>query len=606
MPLLENFGQALEVEDQKKNEDFEEQMNLPIDERIAKGITMANLKVSFDYHNGVPKFCHPIPNHRFINTVNVFATNNISKFREGATVVLCKGNFRFKMSIFEDSLNNFILAPNDFQVNDCQFDGSLDNTNWEISITNESITRRLLSATAKYLNDNTNKLNILENLLDGSSLNQTIDNLKYTQLNTSQNSATEKAINNDLFHLIQGPPGTGKTKTIAHIAKELVKKGKNVFITGSTHTAINNCLNAISKEINSECEIIKIGDNHTAKEIINNPKIIRKTRLPLDKNPQYNDVKGIIIGGTAYCLCYDASKRLRYWEFDVAIIDEAAQMSIPLALAVMARTHKYIFVGDHKQLDPIIPSNTGNPLFSKSIFKKLVDEYPNEKSLLNISYRLNNDLIKVPNKLFYESELLSGSTHQQTKLSCSYFPQLLNHPNGKLLFLHNEFDGNVRSLYEANVVAKLTQDLKNNKISPNEIAIVTPYRAQVRELIKALDTKINDNEFVESILVDTVDRMQGQERDYVFYSLGNTNPLASNRRLEFFYNPNRLNVAITRAKKKCLVLANYKVFDIIEDELRHLPNYNFIKSSLETFQNYYDLSPKFRFENNNPLDSIFN
>ena len=77
--------------------------------------------------------------------------------------------------------------------------------------------------------------------------------------------------------------------------------------------------------------------------------------------------------------------------------------------------------------------------------------------------------------------------------------------------------------------------------------------------------------------------MQGQEREYIIYSMANSHPLESMRRLDFFYSPNRLNVAITRAIKKCIVIANYKVFDIIDDEL---------KDSLDIFKRYYSLSNK--------------
>ena len=80
---------------------------------------------------------------------------------------------------------------------------------------------------------------------------------------------------------------------------------------------------------------------------------------------------GIVIGGT-YCMCYPASKRLNNWEFDVALIDEAAQMSIPLAVSVMSKTDKYVYVGDHKQLDPIMPQAIGSSMFSESIFSRLV------------------------------------------------------------------------------------------------------------------------------------------------------------------------------------------------------------------------------------------
>jgi superfamily I DNA and/or RNA helicase len=92
------------------------------------------------------------------------------------------------------------------------------------------------------------------------------------------------------------------------------------------------------------------------------------------------------------------------------------------------------------------------------------------------------------------------------------------------------------------------------------------------------------------MLVDTVDGMQGQERNYIIYSFANSHPLESMRRLDFFYSPNRLNVAITRAIKKCFVISNYKVFDIIDDELTEHKEYHAIKASLEIFKRYRALS----------------
>jgi superfamily I DNA and/or RNA helicase len=86
--------------------------------------------------------------------------------------------------------------------------------------------------------------------------------------------------------------------------------------------------------------------------------------------------------------------------------------------------------------------------------------------------------------------------------------------------------------------------------------------------------------------------MQGQERDYVIYSLANSHPLEAKVRLEFFYSPNRLNVAITRAIKKCIVISNYKVFDIIDEELMDLPEFNQLKPSMDIFKDYRRMATK--------------
>lgn len=601
MSVLREFREAIEIQQRKDDEAYDEQMNLPLDERVAKGVTMTNLRVEFEFYDHAPnQWCPRLdyPN-KFICSAKIYCQNNISKFREGAQVMLSNGRLSFKMEIKVDTIDNFILAPNDFDVKNTYIDSeNYNENNWEINVVKTSITLRLLSATAGNLEYNPVRLGRIENLLSGESTNSNVTSFSYNQLNASQNTAVEKAVNSSNFHVILGPPGTGKTKTIAHIAKTLIAQGKNVFITAPTHTAINNCLNAIANEVKDASKVVKIGEKYQASEILGNQYITRKTRLPKEKYETNYDLShdGIIIGGTAYCMCYPAAKRLNNWEFDVALIDEAAQMSIPLAVSVMSKTDKFIYVGDHKQLDPIMPSGTGSSMFSESIFKRLARLYPNYLSLLDTSYRLNDNLIRIPNTLFYNNRLKSAITSNQIKsnIYSSNYSEVFNHSDSKILFLHKEFDAQGRSPYEAGIVAEMVMDLLRHGVKYHDIGIMTPYRAQVREIKKALNNIIGrvDTEETEELFIDTVDRMQGQERDYIIYSMSNSHPLESKRKLDFFYSPNRLNVAITRAIKKCIVIANYKVFDIIDEDLIKLPEYIILKPSLDTFKKYYQLSSK--------------
>ncbi len=599
MSVLRDFREAIAVQQKKEDEAFDEQMKLSIEERVAKGSTMTNIKVAFDFFDHAPNQWCPILEHpyKFIRLARIYCENNISTFREGGQILLSNGSYAFKMEILEDSVNNFIIAANDFDVKTCYINSENYNpNNWEINLVKTDLTLKLLSATAGNLENDNIRLNKIEQLLAGTLENNYGADFQYSLLNQSQNDALRKAIRSSHYHLIQGPPGTGKTETIAHIAKILVDEGKKVFVTAPTHTAINNCLNAIANKIKDNSKVIKIGEKYQAAEILGNEFITRKTRLPKETFHFNEDLSqsGIVIGGTPYCFCYPASKRLNNWEFDVALIDEAAQMSIPLAVSVMSKTDKFIFVGDHKQLDPIMPSGTGMSMFSESIFSRLVRLYPNNKSLLNVSYRLNERLIRIPNALFYENELSSDSSlkgsHQN--IQSSNYASVINHLDPKVLYLHKEFDSQGRSPHEANIVAELVSDLVSGGVEVKNIGILTPYRAQVREIKKALSKVIDgvDNYDTDSLFVDTVDRMQGQERDYIIYSMSNSHPLESKRRLDFFYSPNRLNVAITRGIKKCIVIANYKVFDIIDEELIDLADFDQLKPSLDIFKKYFELS----------------
>lgn len=595
MDLLNEFQAAIDIEYAKNIEDFKEQEKLPLDERVAKGITMSNLHVEMEFFDQLPNpWCRNLSGSiKYIFSVKIFCDNNISKFKEGSSVVLSNGSYRFQMDIEEDSTENFILKSNEYNIKHCYIDShNYPINNWEINAVNTDISTKLLYTTAEFLKNNHIKLLKIENFLNGRTKNtyQVFSN-RVDYLNESQNIAYLKAINTSDFCIIQGPPGTGKTETIGNIVKHLVGLGLKVFVTAPTHTAINNCLNAIASKIKDKTKVIKIGEKASNKEVQENINIAKKSRLTYTSysdNADYSQ-EGIAIGSTAYSLCYPGSKKLDDWHFDVCIIDEASQLSIPLSIAAMSRTEKYIFVGDHKQLDPIIPKGTNNEMFAESIFSRLVRIYTSEINLLNISYRLNMSLMKIPNALFYNNLLKSATTTQEDnyRYQGNYHAEIINSEAHKLI-LHNVFDAKGRSPHEAKLVAELVSDLLQNGVSIKDIGIMSPYRAQVREIKKEVKKVIpNDisNPF-DYLLVDTVDGMQGQERNFIIYSFANSHPLESMRRLDFFYSPNRLNVAITRAIKKCFVISNYKVFDIIDNELKEHEQYHAIKDSLELFKRY--------------------
>ena len=600
MSILQEFKEAIALHQRKDDESFEEQMSLPLDERIAKGITMTGLRVEFEYFDEAPNQWCPILSrpYQFIRNARVHCTNNISKFREGEIVQLTNGSVAFKMSVKVDTVDDFILAPNDFDVKECYINtNSVNELGWEVNIVKTNITSRLLEATAGNLEHDNVRLARIESLLDGA-LENSWGPFNYSLLNKSQNEAIETAVGASKFHLIQGPPGTGKTTTIAHLAKVLLDQGKSVFVTAPTHTAINNCLNAVAEQVGDEARVLKIGEKYQAAEIVRGAAITKMQRYSHFQHSMFSESpeNGIVIGGTPYCMCYPASKRLDNWEFDVALIDEAAQMSIPLAVSVMSKTDKFIFVGDHKQLDPITPKGTGSSMFSESIFQRLIRLYPRNVSLLNTSYRLNEGLIRIPNALFYDGRLSSGRklSVEPKPIKSDRFSEIWDHPDPSVLYLHQEFDAQGRSPHEAKIVAELVADLRSSGVSFSDIGILTPYRAQVRQIKRAIVELLGglDPDSIESFFVDTVDRMQGQEKDFIIYSMSNSHPLESKRRLDFFYSSNRLNVAITRAKKKCIVIANYKVFDIIDDELADLPNYHELKPSLDLFKQYSALSAR--------------
>ena len=600
MNLLQDLRSALEIEQRQNDAEFERIMNLSMTERVNKGYSLQNLQVEFVFYDDSPNpFCPRLSQgQKFIHRAKIHCVNNIMKFREGDQVYLSHGSYRFKMEIDSDGIDDFVLASNDFDVSK-NFIDSLDypNTGWEINKVKLNITTELLFSTYQQLMDSQQLCNRMSSILEGSGENEYLPQEFQLSSNDSQNNAISKALCCSSFCIIQGPPGTGKTYTIAKIVSELVRRGEKIFVTGPTHTAINNCLNAISKELESSMQIVKVGEKRQAAEILDNKNISRKTRFPY-ASYSFNDnfsQSGFVIGATPYALCYPKSKKLAGWEFDYVIFDEAAQLSIPLALAAMIHGKKLVFVGDHKQLDPIIPKASGNPLFKSSVFKLLADKYPSHINLLNLSYRLNPSLVRIPSKLFYDNKVESACSINSSfiNFNCNNQAVIINNESSEVLFVHHEFDSLGRSPYEAKITAGIVKDLFNNCVDIKDIAVITPYRAQVREVKRALvEQDVLSINNLDDIFIDTVERMQGQEKKYVIYTLANSNPAEIEDRLEFFYSANRLNVAITRAKVKNIVIANEKIFSICRDFIDNNCVSNELKSHMRLFLAFFELSTR--------------
>jgi DNA replication ATP-dependent helicase Dna2 len=561
---------------------------------------MTNLHAEFEFYDGAPTRFAPAPTgtQRYIDRVRIRCDYNISKFREGTQVRLSHGPLSFVMEIERDDVNDFTLRSGTYEVKNNLIDiRNCPRDGWEVNAVNSDITYRLLHATWENLYGHPDFCDHLERFLTGQFQNRYRESPSPNCGNPSQNEAIRKAFTCNYFHLIQGPPGTGKTFTIAKIVYYLMKSGKKVFVTAPTHTAINNCLNAIANELQDKRFVVKVGERHQADEILHNPHITRKSSLKLrdyQSNPELSQA-GFVVGGTPFALCYPASKKLEGWQFDYVIVDEAAQMSIPLALPAIMHGRRLIFVGDHQQLDPIVPQDTGNKFFDCSIFKRLVDLYPNDITLLNQSYRLNDSLIRIPNQLFYGGQLSSACERkvQFTTYDCKIASPILNHESSALLVVHHEFDSLGRSPYEANLTACIVSDLLRNSVSVNQIGIMSPYRAQIREIKRGLlEHKVVSEKIVNQLFIDTVERMQGQEKDYIIYSMSNSNPAEVEDRLEFFYSPNRLNVALTRARVKCIVIANEKIFTFCDELLQNPTTPPPLQHAAEVFRRYYDAATK--------------
>jgi predicted DNA helicase len=291
----------------------------------------------------------------------------------------------------------------------------------------------------------------------------------------------------------------------------------------------------INQEIDEAHDEIKRIENRMIKEIIDSSDVILSTNSSA------------------------ALESIARVKFDVAIIDEASQATIPSVLIPIAKAHRFILAGDHKQLPPTIISDRAGEL-SKTLFEELIRIYPFKSQLLNVQYRMNNLLMKFPNKEFYNNGLKSDSSVDDINIK-----DILdsNKQEEALLFIdtsdvdmegetHLKDSKSIINSLEAEISVKIAEDYLNDGVDVDDIGIISPYADQVKI--------IQDMTPVE---VKTVDGFQGREKEIIIISTVRSN---DNGNIGFLSDLRRLNVAITRAKRKLIIIGN-------KDTLKTNPTY---------------------------------
>jgi len=262
------------------------------------------------------------------------------------------------------------------------------------------------------------------------------------------------------------------------------------------------------------------------------------------------------------------SEVLKNHRFDLCVIDEATQACEPSCLIPIVKADKVIMAGDHKQLPPTILNETAERRgLSISLFERLIALYGSQiKSLLNVQYRMHENIMGFSNHHFYNDklkadesvkqhtlkDLLEDSKHEK-ETNRDIFPTANSiHP---LIWIDthtnngSEWSRPGSTSKENRVEAKLIQNIViqflNLGIDPSDIGVITPYYDQ-----KILIRKFVKNEILE---VDTVDGFQGREKEIIILSLTRSNPQGN---IGFLRDLRRLNVSITRARRKLIVIGD--------------------------------------------------
>jgi DNA replication ATP-dependent helicase Dna2 len=384
-------------------------------------------------------------------------------------------------------------------------------------------------------------------------------------LDVSQREALIEAIASQPVTLIQGPPGTGKTHVLARVVTTLASLGDRVLVAAYTHRAVNHALRMVA-DADATLQVVKAGKASGADDLRGTRVTVAPSmrRLPAPRDPRR------VVGATLFGLASS-------WEedaFDVVVLDEAAQIPLAYAGCALLCAARFVLVGDHRQLGPIVQGRHPDELATRSLFEHAAAAYP--PMLLRTTYRMNDELTSFPSRVFYDGRLAP-----QERTARARFAHVPGGPYDDLfdpdlpavlaLVTHEGF--RTRCEPEAEVVAGIVLDrIVRQKGNPLDIAVVSPFRAQLRLIRTLVRRGLDAAGFTGPLpVIDTVERIQGQERDLVVVSLVASDPdhLAGDA-AAFFYSGNRLNVTITRARTKLIVVASPLAFEAFPKTLEGL------------------------------------
>ena len=377
-------------------------------------------------------------------------------------------------------------------------------------------------------------------------------------MNAEQLNAVSNMLEYPPVHVLQGPPGTGKTLVLAATAIATAHMNREVVVIANTHHAVNNALKKI-KSIDKKSTVIKVGSLLKAEEL--DDTVIKFSTFKEYYEFSYKNRKkkrsGHIIGLTIWgALTYLGLRHHAHFRPYHALIDEASLMPLSLATILGKTAPSVCLFGDSRQMQPIFRSELEQNIMSKSILDYCAENIEGVTvDVLHTTYRMNNEITECVSKAFYEPygiRLVSSEISSENRLEYHGNSESLQWIN-----IETECEYLEENREEAECVSNIVKELLSIGLNHNDIAVVTPFRKQV-SLIRSMTRNIVAED--DMPLIDTVERLQGQDVDCVIISFVKTS--ASN--VDFIFNPNRLNVMISRAKRKVFIITSNEVGESIK------------------------------------------
>lgn len=425
-------------------------------------------------------------------------------------------------------------------------------------------------------------------------------------LNEVQQQAVNKIVSAQELAIVHGPPGTGKTTTLVQAIKALIKQNhQQILVVAPSNTAVDLLTEKLDEE---GLNVVRVGNparvsdrllsltldgkmsehpsmkqiralKKQANEFKNMAHKYKRNFGRAEKEQRkalFDEAHKIMkeVGNTEQYIIDDVLGKaqvvtatlvganhytVRNLKFHTLVIDEAGQALEPACWIPIMKAQKVIFAGDHCQLSPTIKSNeAAKSGLSTTLLEKSIALHPESVTLLEEQYRMNKTIMGYSSKVFYENKL---------KAHGSVADRLLFSEDSPLAFVDTAgcgFEEKLEGTSSTNpeeavflfkhltqLVATLGEHYTIEAFPT--IAVISPYKQQILLMKELLLNSAALQQYGERISVNTIDSFQGQERDLVYISMTRSN---NEGIIGFLSDIRRMNVAMTRARKKLVVIGD--------------------------------------------------